>query len=112
MFSIVSPSATHEKEEWNLAVMCELLETQQSYNQEQVCTIAYQGSIRSVAKSWMYSKINLQLGYHQLRMKAEDVHKMAFNTHYGQYKFIVMLLWFTNALTIFMDLMNLPSNHS
>ncbi|GKB95105.1 ty3-gypsy retrotransposon protein, partial [Tanacetum coccineum] len=45
-------------------------------------------------------------GYHQIRMKEEDVSKTAFRTHEGQYEFLVMPLGLTNAPATFQSLMN------
>nr|GEV98093.1 putative reverse transcriptase domain-containing protein [Tanacetum cinerariifolium] len=45
-------------------------------------------------------------GYHQLRVRDEDIPKTAFKTRYGHYEFQVMSFGLTNAPTIFMDLMN------
>ena len=56
--------------------------------------------------AWVYSKIDLHIGYHQLRVREVDILRTEFKMQYGHFEFTVMSFGFTNAPAAFMDLMH------
>ena len=54
----------------------------------------------------VYSKIDLRISYHQLRVREVHILKTTFRTWYGHFEFTVMSFGLTNAQVVFMDLMH------
>lgn len=56
--------------------------------------------------SYVYSKLDLKLGYPQIQVQTMDFEKTTFKTHHTHYKFLATPFGLTNALITFQALIN------
>jgi hypothetical protein len=59
-----------------------------------------------LAGAQVFSKIDLCSGYHQIKIRVDDIPKTAITTRYGLFEYLIMSFGLTNAPTHFMYLMN------
>ena len=86
--------------------MHRLLGTQQGNGKEQVPIPLIVDLFDQLGRARYYTKLDLRLGYYQVRIVEDDESKTARVTRYGSYKFLVMPFNLTNAPTTFCTLMN------
>ena len=62
--------------------------------------------VDSMGNKRVFTKIDLQWRYNNIRIKKGDKWKVAFITHIGSYELVVMFFKMTNSLATFQDMMN------
>jgi hypothetical protein len=72
----------------------------------EICQINFDYGIQIHSSTQVFSKIDLHFGYHQIKIRAEDIPKTAFTTTCGLFEYLVTSFGLMNAPTHFMYLMN------
>jgi hypothetical protein len=100
-FTLGSTSTLCQKEGWNFEVVCRISTVKNKYPLPIIDDLFDQLRGEKIS-----SNIDLRSGYHQVRIKIEDIHKIPFRTRYGHYEFVVVPFGLSNAPVVFMCLMN------
>ena len=96
----------YEEEGWEYETVYQLQRVKQGYVKNCYPLPRINDLLDQLQRSCVFFKIDLRSGFHQLKVKTEDVSKTALRTRYGHFEFLVMPFGFTNTLAAFMDLMN------
>ena len=101
-----SPGPIHEEERWTLRLSIDLRQLSKVIVKNKYPLPRIDDLFDQLKDAKIFSKIDLRSGYHQVRIKDEDISKTAFRTRYGHYEFTMVPFGLTNAPTVFMCLMN------
>ena len=95
-----------KKSDGSLRLVCDWRPLNKITTKVQACLPNIDDLFDTVRGAQYFSKLDLMSGYHQVRIKQEDIPKTAINTPFGHYQFRVMGFGLTNAPATFTALMN------
>src|SRR3954462_10613863 len=101
------PRSVRNEERWNKKDVCRLSPAKSSDDKEKYPLPRINDLYDQLAGSSFFSKMDLTLGYHQIKIRNKDIPKTAFTTRYGLYEYTIMSFGLTNAPATFSHLMNL-----
>jgi hypothetical protein len=86
--------------------MCGLLTFKCHHHQEQIPVAPHRHFFYQLVDAKVFLKVDLHSGYHQIKIRLEDIPKTVFSTRYELYEYLVISFGLTSAPTHFMYLMN------
>ena len=94
------------KADGTLRMVCDWRQLNKLTVKTQACLPSIEDLFDSVRGAKYFSKLDLKIGYNQVRVEERDMPKTAINTPFGHFEFTVMGFGLTNAPSTFMSLMN------
>ena len=101
-----SPHVVDKEEGWEIKLCVDYRQLNKVTIKNRYLLLRIDHLIDHLSGVVIFSKIDLKSGYHQIRVRKQDILKNAFRTHYGHYEYLVMLFGVTNAPAVFMDYIN------
>lgn len=95
-----------KKADGSLRLVCDWRALNKVTVKTQACLPSIEDLFDTVQGAKYFSRLDLKSGYHQVRIKEQDIPKTAINTPFGHFQFRVMGFGLTNAPATFMSLMN------
>lgn len=104
-FSPFASSIVVEKKHWNLRMCIDYRALNKKTMKNRYLFPRIDELMDKLRGAKYFSNINLRSGYHQIRVRDQDIPKTTFRCHYGHFEFLIMPFGLKNAAAIFQSCM-------